>query len=148
MDIHIKIATRQDIIDACRECTDPSVVKHPDSWANWADYCLAEGPAYAGWHNGQLVVCSGLHIVRPHVANGWLLVTRCSGDKRRSLAYVRALIRAVFGMLEVLKEEFELRTIRTFCLTEFHQAQKLLKAFGFVKKRQLPGNRYYYRWVG
>ena len=148
MDIHIKLATRQEIIDSCRDCTDPSVVKHPETWSNWADYCLAEGPAYSGWHKGQLMGCTGLHIVRPHVANGWLLVSGYSAASRRSVVYVRGLIKAVLGMLACLQEEYELRTIRTFCLTEFHQAHKLLTAFGFVKKRQLPGNRYYYRWVG
>ena len=147
MDFEIKLAMDQDIINCCRTAVDESVRTEPENWPVWAKYCMQSGPAYSGWYRGSLIGCAGVHIVRPGVANGWLVLSDAL-EGSPPVGCVRALIVAIKDILLSLKEICELRTIRTFCLKGNAQAERLIYILGFRRLRKETETRFYYRWAG
>ena len=125
----------EDIKFLSSNAVDDSVI----DWRIATDYANY-GPAYTGYHNGNIIGAAGLIFRRRGVCNIWSIFSK------DILTCKKTTFRSFKLMLEMVIRTFEITKIRSESRIGFKASQSLLEHLGFKRQRRnmINGKYYFY----
>ena len=149
--LEIKLAIEDELLQLCRTSADDYVRNNAGSHRDWIKYHMSAGPAYCGYYKGRLAGAAGLHIIRPGVANVWLVIDggffmlpKGMIPTVESLEYLEKVVWVLKEMRDILCRRFRIMKIRTSSRKGFGASQRLIKFCGFERLVKESKQNYYY----
>ncbi len=102
----------------------------------WAKLNEIHGPSFTSVEDGVVTGVAGIRIIKDHVGEAWAALTPAFVlDIKLGLVLLR-------GILRIVTEMYDLRTITTVARTDFVKGHTLIKHLGFSRKSCIPGTIY------
>ena len=138
--IKMRKAYVEDIVILAETAADDSI-EECRNLRQWSKRNIDCGPAYTAVYKDRVVAVFGVVLVRPGLGEIWMVV---SGRIDKSYSFMKEGLIAIWNMIDVIAETFEIKKIRARSRIGFDKSQRLLEHAGFIRQRRTFGDHYLY----